>query len=348
MSGPANGAPPQPPRARPGEAAEGAHDGPARATATAAGAAGDSVTRPVVFVHTNDKQRLGALVSAHSFRRNARDPGAFEVRLLDHHPALAAAEGRVFLRAGHRRTWRNDDLQSFTPLRFAVPDAMGHRGAAVVVDPDVFAVADAAELFARDRGGKAILCCPRPGHNAAPGYLATSVMLLDCARLPHWRFEERLDDLFSGRLDYVDWIELRGEPPETIGALEPEWNSFDRLTPRTKLLHTTKRRTQPWKTGLRVDFTVRERGIGPIPAEVVAPVLRLWARRTRYKPHPDPNQEAYFFAMLAECLDGGEITPDFVQEEIKRRHVRPDALALADRHRGRTWPAAPHPVATAA
>ena len=92
--------------------------------------------RPVVFIHTNAKQRLGALVSAHSFRRNARQPDGFEVRLLEaeHSAPLRAAEGRSFLRAGHSRTWRMDDLQSFTPLRFAVPDAMGHRGVALVVD----------------------------------------------------------------------------------------------------------------------------------------------------------------------------------------------------------------------
>lgn len=298
--------------------------------------------RPVVFVHTNAKQRLGALVSARSFRRNARDPAAFDVRLIEaeHSAALRAAEGRSFLRAGQQRVWRMDDLQSFTPLRFAVPDAREHRGVALVVDPDVFAVGDVGELFARDREGKAIWCRARPGHNGAPDYLASSVMLLDCAKLPHWRFEERLGDLFAGRLDYVDWIELKTERRETIGLLEPEWNDFDRLTPQTRLLHTTKRRTQPWKTGLPVDFTLRERGYGPIPAALVRPVLRLWTARTRYRPHPDPNQEAFFFALLAECLDAGEVTREALADAVKERHIRPDALALADRHRGQLGPVA--------
>ena len=38
--------------------------------------------KPVVIVHTNDKQMLGALVSAHSYRRNSRNPDAFEIRIL--------------------------------------------------------------------------------------------------------------------------------------------------------------------------------------------------------------------------------------------------------------------------
>ena len=53
---------------------------------------------------------------------------------------------RTFLRhrldvsAPFELTWRNDDLQSFTPLRFMPPQLMGYRGRAVVklslaVDP---------------------------------------------------------------------------------------------------------------------------------------------------------------------------------------------------------------------
>ena len=302
--------------------------------------AATSSDHPVVFIHTNAKQRLGALVSAHSFRRNARDPGSFEVRLIEAEGSepLRAAEGRSFLRDGHRRVWQMDDLQSFTPLRFAVPDAMGHRGVALVVDPDVFAVGDVGELFARDREGKAIWCRARPGHNGAPDYLASSVMLLDCALLPHWRFEPMLEDLFAGRLDYVELIELRQERRETVGLLDPVWNSFDTLTPETRLLHTTKRRTQPWKTGLPVDFTLRERGFGPIPASVVRPFLRFWTAHARYRPHPDPRQEALFFGLLAECLDEGSVTRAEVQEGIRERHVRADSLALVDRYRGQLPP----------
>jgi hypothetical protein len=290
--------------------------------------------KPVVFIHTNHKQRLGALVSAHSFRRNAQDPDAFDVRLLEtsDFPDLQVA-GRTFLRAGRGRAWDPDDLQSFTPLRFAVPEVMEHRGLALVVDPDVFAVADAAQLFRRDLQGKAIWCRARPGHNESPEYLATSVMLLDCSRLPHWRFAEDLDALWNHRLDYVDWIELRREDRSTIGLLEPEWNDFDRLTPQTKLLHTTKRRTQPWKTGLRVDYTLREGG----KAGLAVPLRRFF--KPRYRPHPDPQQEAYFYALLAEALDTRSIDRSEVEREIALGHVRPDSLALIERHRGRLWPA---------
>ena len=168
-------------------------------------------------------------------------------------------KGRTFLRDGHERAWDPDDLQSFTPLRFAIPDEMGHQGRALVTDPDVFAVGDVGELFTRDLQGKAIWCRPRPGYDKITDPLATSVMLLDCAKLPHWRIKDDIRALWDHRLDYLDWINLKREDLDTIGLLEPEWNDFDHLTPATKLLHNTKRRTQPWKTGLPVDFTLRER-----------------------------------------------------------------------------------------
>jgi len=296
--------------------------------------------RPVVFIHTNHKQRLGALVSAHSFLLASATPDAFEVRLLElrDFPQLTGATGRTFLRDGHMRVWNPDDLQSFTPLRFAVPDAMGHRGRALVVDPDVFAAGDVMALFTRDLDGRAIWCRSRAGHNQSDGYLATSVMLLDCDRLPDWDFAARLEDLWSHRLDYVHWIELRAEDRSRIGLLEPEWNDFDRLTEQTKLLHTTKRRTQPWKTGLPIDFTVRERGLGPIPPAIVVPILRWWTRNNRYLPHPDPNQEAFFFALLADLHDQGGVTLAEIEAEVAAAHVRPDAVELMNRHRGRLWP----------
>jgi len=277
---------------------------------------------------------LGALVSAHSFRRNSRDSSAFDVRILSasEYPELQA-HGRTLLRGGHERSWDPDDLQSFTPLRFAVPDLLGHDGLALVTDPDVFAVGDVGELFSRDLQGKAIWCRPRPGYDKLTDPLATSVMLLDCARLPHWRFAEQLDELWAHRIDYLDWINLRLESLDTIGLLEPEWNDFDHLTPATKLLHNTKRRTQPWKTGLPIDFTFKERGL----LNFALPLVRKLA--PNYTRHPDQRQEAYFYALLAEGLDTGSIPREQVEREVRLGHVRPDSFALIDRYRGQLWPA---------
>ena len=279
-----------------------------------------------VFIHTNAKQLLGAYVGAYALRRNSANPEAFEVRVLEResYAFFDAKEGQSFLRAGVTRVWRNDDLQSFTPLRYMPPELMEFQGRAVVTDPDVFAVGDINELLTRDMQGKAIMAVPRDGHNDQKGYIATSVMLLDCARLTHWDCETQFNELFEMKRDYVPWITLQLEPRETVGFLEPEWNHFDTLNDRTKLLHNTKRNTQPWKTGLPVDYTVREgRRFGILP--------NSWFAASRYKPHPDPRQEALFFGLLRECLECGEIGEDVVRAEMRNGHIRQDTLELLDR-----------------
>src|SRR5262249_10877583 len=148
------------------------------------------------------------------------------------------------------RIWRNDDLQSFTPLRFMPPELMGYRGRVVVIDPDVFALADINALIGRDMQGKAIVCRKR----GLKGGYASSVMRLDCAKLLHWAVGRQCEEMFAFKRDYMRWVSLLLEPEGTIGLFGPEWNDFDRLTPNTKMLHNTRRKTQPWKTGLPVDF----------------------------------------------------------------------------------------------
>jgi len=290
-----------------------------------------------VFIHTNQKQWLGALVSQYSLQRNSANTDKFDVRIIQNRDQgfMKAREGQLYLRDGDKRAWVNDDLQSFTPLRFMPPELMGYQGRAVVIDPDVFAVGDVWELLSRDMEGHALMCRPKSGSKGKRGCLASSVMLLDCEKLTHWRCEEQFDELFAFKRDYMDWVCLKLEDRDDIGLFENEWNDFDHLTEKTKMLHNTKRKTQPWKTGLRVDFR-------PADTFRLFPP-RHWIRRTRralfgdyrfagtYKPHPDPNQERFFFGLVRECLDKGVITEDLLRDEMAKGHLRHDALEILDR-----------------
>lgn len=293
--------------------------------------------KPCVFIHVNHKQILGAIVGAHSLRRNSANADKFDVRLIEtrDHPFLQDREGQLFLRKGEMRPWRNNDLQSFTPLRFMPPELMDYRGRAVVIDPDVFAVGDVWELLSRDMRGKAILCRPRSRTSRSlDGPMATSVMLLDCAQLGHWQVEKQFGDLFAGKLDYKDWITLRHEDRDSIGLFEDCWNDLDVLNRRTKLLHTTKRWTQPWKAGLPVDFTPADtfRKFPPLGW------LMRWRRELlgdhallgRYRSHPDRNQENFFFGLLQECIENGSVTEEMVREQMRYDHVRHDALRVVE------------------
>lgn len=280
-----------------------------------------------VFIHTNRKQMFGAIVSRHALRRQSAAPDAFDVRIVSREdfPFFRDYEGRKFLRGGNWRVWENNDLQSFTPIRFSAPELMGYDGRAIVIDPDVFAVADINHLFQFNMEGKAILAKARPGHKGRENYIATSVMLLDCARLTHWNLRRQFVAMFEGKLDYQDWIELRNEPEDTIGHLDSVWNDFDRLAPDTRMLHNTKRRTQPWKTGLPIDFISRP------PWYLRFLPITGYRRRGAYRPHPDPRQERFFFALVRECLATGEISEDFLAAEMASNHLRHDAPELIER-----------------
>ena len=41
-----------------------------------------SEPKPTVFIHTNPKQQVGALVSQYSFKRNSKTPDAFAVEIV--------------------------------------------------------------------------------------------------------------------------------------------------------------------------------------------------------------------------------------------------------------------------
>ena len=299
-----------------------------------------------VFIHTNHKQIVGALVAEYALKRNSQHADKFEVRIIHtkDYPFLLEREGQMYLRDGVKRPWLNNDLQSFTLLRFMPPELMGYKGRAVVIDPDIFAVTDVWDLLSRDMQGNAIMCRMRAGPK---GYIdhckASSVMLLDCAKLTHWKVEQQFNEMFDEERDYQPWVCLKLEDADSIGLIEDEWNDFDKLTRKTKMLHNTRRRTQPWKSGLPIDWRPAER------FRLFPPLA--WLMRARrhlfgeygllgdYKPHPDSNQERFFFGLLKECVEKGIVTEEMIREEIHQNHVRHDALELLER----TKPLAPPP-----
>ena len=291
--------------------------------------------KPIVFVHTNEKQIIGAIVSKYSFERFAADASAFEVRLIEtgRYDWMKSYEGRPYLRDGLKRQWLNEDLQSFTVLRFAPPELMNYEGGSLVVDPDVFCISSINELLARDMQGAAIMARHRTG--TKEDAWASSVMLLDNAKLKHWDVRRNFEEMFTFQRDYMKWIMLLLEPQDSIAKLESVWNDFDRLTPETRMIHNTKRQTQPWKSGLPADFRAPESSHALTPKNIYHRVRRKlfgeYGLMGSYKTHPDPNQERLFFALLRECVDKGLVTEAMIRHEMKHNHVRHDALDLVRR-----------------
>ena len=197
------------------------------------------MSRPVVYVHTNNSQLLPALVGIHSLRTRAGGSEAFDTRLLRlEGSALDARRDGQTYRARGEAVWNHTHPSAFHYLRRRVPEFMAYRGRALVIDPDVFAVGSLVPLLERDMEGKALLCRYMSDgfqHDGTPIF-STGVMLLDCSKLTHWRWRDEIDDLFNRRLDYWDMLQLVDEAPETIGELGESWNSLDALDSSTRLL----------------------------------------------------------------------------------------------------------------
>lgn len=296
--------------------------------------------KPIVVIHTNDQQMISALVSAHSLKSRSQSPSLFDVRLLrlEETPYLYSHHGHEYVLwdAKAPLIWRRQNLQSFAPLRRLVPALLGFQGRALVIDPDVFAIGDVWELLSRDMGDKAILCREKPERREGRRLYSSAVMLLDCAKLTHWQWERDIDDIFSKRQRMGPWLNLLDESTERIGLFEAEWNDHDTLTEQTKLLHNTKIPTQPWKTGLPVDYQEYPAN-GALWLKILKSRARqvLYAGRNnalRYQPHPDARQERLFFELLAECLEEGSVTTRALREAMRKNYLRRDAFELI-----RTW-----------
>jgi len=298
--------------------------------------------KPVVFIHTNRLQSLAAEVCAYSLKARSATPHAFDVRilLLEDVPQIAGRTGEAYTYKGRKYHWTNDEAQSCNVLRMRVPALMNFGGRALVLDSDVFALGDVVELLSRDMGGNAIVCRRHDLASFGETRLSTSVMLLDCSRLAHWNWDAEIDRVFAHELDIDTWLHLEHEDPEAFGPLEDRWNEYDAIRPDTRLLHMTNRRTQPWKTGLPIDWGINPRADSWLPERVRLLRLRRWVKRWRaalhpggqlvYARHPDTNVERTFFALLRECLETGAVSRERLEADIRARRLRRDAFELLD------------------
>lgn len=276
-----------------------------------------------VFIHTNNKQSIGAVLSRYSLSKNSKNSKAFKIEFInvDELPEFQDFHGKTYLRNGQEIIHDMNDLQSFTLSRFMPPQLMYYQGRAVVIDPDIFAIGDVNELFALDMQGNAIAVCRKKDA------WDSSMMLLDCAKLKRWKMEDILGRLERRELDYVDLMTLKTE--KSVLEVPRIWNNLDTLTPETMLLHTTNRLTQPWKTGLKIDFhrNPMPRLFGIIPREWVHRLLGKYP--THYQPHPDKTIEQLFFRLVKDALAEGALKREFIEAETEQKHVRPDLLQKA-------------------
>lgn len=274
-----------------------------------------------VYIQANNKQILGAKLAEFAIRKyHPKNDIAIRIINVDDLDIFKAFSGHTYRRKGILVKYDRLDLQSFTLTRFMPPEMNGFDDLAIVIDPDIFALTDIQELFNSDMHGKAIMAC------AKKDAYDSSVMLLDCSKLKHWNIKTILSLLSEKKMDYHKLMTLSYER-KNIAELSRIWNSLDYLDSNTKMLHTTERLTQPWKTGLKIDFTRHNSGkiFGIIPRNLI---LKLRGKYpSRYQEHPDKNIQKFFFNLTKEALESGFVKQSEIDQEIRLGHIRPDFMS---------------------
>jgi hypothetical protein len=274
------------------------------------------------FIHTNNKQLLGALLAKYAIERALPKESIIQVEILnvDNLDIFKAFAHKEYNFYGKPRVYNPEDLQSFTLSRFMPPELMNYEGRSIVIDPDIFAIRDITPLMNMELDNNAVAACSKKDA------WDSSVMVMDNSKLRHWKMKDFLQALEKKQADYADIVTLKFEPQ--VKDLSREWNSLDHLSTETKLLHTTNRLTQPWRTGLPIDFTPNPlpKLFGIIPREPIHKILGKYP--TKYLAHPDKKIEAWFLKLVADALKAGAVKRTDIQKEIDLGHVRKDLLTI--------------------
>jgi hypothetical protein len=284
-----------------------------------------------VFIQSNEKQYLGALVAKYTIERYSNHNDKFSVEIINAEKVddLSRLYNKEIIKDNVKVNYGDEDLQSFTLTRFMAPELMSYEGKSIVIDPDVFATySDIWDLFSMNMGNYSALMRQ---HNNKLDW-GTSVMLLKNNKFKHWKIKVIVDDLLSQNVDYRDWMGLRNEK-EKIGSLPIDWNSYDELNENTKLLHNTLRITQPWRVGLDVEFIPKK--MKPL----FGFISREWAHTLLgrnplvHREHPDQDQTNFFFGHLKKAIEDGFIDFDLVLRAIKLKYIRQDAIEILTKTR---------------
>jgi hypothetical protein len=143
-------------------------------------------------------------------------------------------------------------------VRFQVPELFGFEGKAIYMDADQLVFADVRELVDSLDSDHAIGIVRKIHGTFAgkpvPERNETSVMVLDCERLSDWKTDTIFENvvpnganLEPGQIHYRDFMRLAWVDPALIHTIDNCWNHYNVIDERTKLVHFSHVRDQPWK-----------------------------------------------------------------------------------------------------
>lgn len=270
-----------------------------------------------IFICSNENQLIGAKVSKHSIiQRSHYSEEDVEIILESDVPQLNYFFSRPYLRGGRMLKFDKNDMQSFTLLRFYIPELLGYKGKALVIDPDVFLVREGLEQLEDFNFESSSIYARRGLQKNSWG---SSVLLLSCKYLQHWSLQSFIDQLHLGQIDYDDLINLRYE--KSIAPLDTKWNEFDDIKSDTILLHTTEKLTQPWRAGLKLNSSIKP-FLKFIPR---VPLYKIFGKDlTLGREHPNQQVSNFFFEELSKCISKNLVSISDINSGIEKKFLRED------------------------
>lgn len=183
-----------------------------------------------VFIGSSPSEWLPAKVLEHSIRRNTS--AQVEVHRL--------YESKIAIPMPRNK--KNRPRTPFSFQRFLIPEICNYQGNAIYLDADMLVFADIKELWDTDLSGKDVLAVQQQELKSKPQF---SVMLMNTENLL-WNIAQIVESLDKGIFTYDQLMYDFAIAKATAASLHPSWNSLEKYTEETKLLHYTNMHLQPW------------------------------------------------------------------------------------------------------
>ena len=221
------------------------------------------------------------------------------------------------LKNGKLKTYEND-LQSFTPLRFLAPTLNNNKDLILVIDPDIFAISDPKIILDNVNDDYDLYCT---SYNKI---LRSEMMLINTKKI-NWNFEKILKELFELKIDYKDLMSLSFDTSLKVKIIANKFNAHDTITEDTILLHTTNRLTQPWKEGLLIDFDAGNKTILNYLKNITKKKLGIKYDKniieSKYQKHPNNIVINKIKEIFLEAKKNNFITDQEIQFAIKNKSI---------------------------
>ena len=270
-----------------------------------------------IYICTNKFQKLAAKVAAYSFSQIGYND--IEILELEKNEFLKSKINLTYLRNG-KLTKFEDDLQSFTLLRF-LPFTLDNNKKCLIIDPDVFALQDPKNKIDKifDEENFQIAC------TKIDDKFRSEVMFLKNINI-NWSFEDIINDLFNHKIDYKELINLTSKKYfSNIFTLPIFFNHHDNIYNDTLFLHTSKRITQPWKEGLRIDFQKKNLSKFYKFKQILKKILNMKYDMTGisnfYIEHPNKNVSERILYLFKKSLISGSINKLELMNALENKYV---------------------------